>query len=221
MAASFTNNGVVDPVECMKILQPALDSIVKQTAVTQFNSHLLAFLIRLRDIYRLIPELSHEIDNRRKVIDDMITRDDTYVIQQFYKFVSPHVPEGLDDTQRENFIAVILPQISLLRSLQISNYWHRTSEQTKQSIWEYIKRLWTHAREYNTQLVTPSLSQLNEVASKLMSMPLIGGLIQQAQLLAQGLTIDPAMHPGGSGSSGGGDSGRNAHTENEREFMDE
>ncbi len=138
-------------------------------AADEFNTLLMSFLQKLQSVYKEIPELSKEICTKRGILEKVLESDSSYMITHFYKLVSPHVKtHKLGDETRDDFIMFILPQISILKTMRITDYWQHTDENTKSAIWEYIKNMWAHSYHYSN---APTQEELGQQAMNMFQQP--------------------------------------------------
>lgn len=176
-----------------QVFNVALSSIngsFSALAVSEFNNLLSTFIVKLQGIYAVMPELQQELKTKQGIIEELIKDNAAYVIEQFYVLVAHHVTTcELDDKKRDDFIMTILPQISIMKSLQITNYWQHTNEQTRHAIWQYIKQLWLHSYNYHHR---PSQDEFGQRAMQLIQQP---GFYEQLETAAKGLVSLAGTEP--------------------------
>lgn len=156
-----------------KILNTVIDATVGSLgiiATDEFNGLMVAFLKKLQKMFVGVPELAAELQTKRGVMEAIIAKDSTHVISHFYRLVSPHVESDhtLPDDKRDGFIHHVLPQISLLNSLRITEYWDCAHEDTKNAIWNYIKQMWEQSYHFSN---APTKEQLRAQAMDAFSKP--------------------------------------------------
>jgi len=131
----------------------AVDATVdiwRQSIVKEFNDTLLQFITKLQKVYRDIPELKNEFDMRSTIIEQITSKNDKFFVDNFYRVAqaSGVIPVRMSEWKREDFMENALPHIKLLQSLRIMEFWDKTPERTRESIWQYIQKLWQLSHDF-------------------------------------------------------------------------
>lgn len=127
--------------------------------VHHFNHLVQLFAKDLRLAYKNQCDLTPQIDIMHQVIE----RDGTFFIKQFYDIMSKFIDGDLTDDMRDSFVHKHLREIPVFRALQLHLHWPNTPEETRQNIWKYIQQLWQCSVNYHEESADAMVDRAMEV----------------------------------------------------------
>ncbi len=142
-------NNPEDMKEFLEAAITATVNVAQPTLAKQFKIHLTQFIAKLIKIYKNIPDQKaaqciSQIAVQANIIEQLSPKT---LIVNFHKVAASHF-DGVE-LSREPFMEDTAKNIPLLHSLHISDFWPHIPEETKDSIWKYITKLWNLSAEYN------------------------------------------------------------------------
>jgi hypothetical protein len=140
-----------NPEDMQAFLQAAITATVnvaQPTLANQFKIHLSQFIAKLLKIYKNIPDQKAaqcipQIETQANIVEQLPPKT---LIVNFHTVASSQFSSEME---RDLFMQDRLTKIPLFSSLHISEFWPHIPEETKESIWKYITKLWSLAAEYN------------------------------------------------------------------------
>lgn len=159
-------------VDISQFFGTAIDATVdiyRTTIAKEFNNTLTQFVTKLQKAYRDMPAVKNEINLGATIMKEISKKNPRFFVENFYRIASQHVSAPtLEAFDRDEFVCKIVPQIKMLNSLRITEFWEKTPDETKQSIWKYLQMLWKLSHDFNNSI---NKEELNATAMTMLSNP--------------------------------------------------